>query len=219
MGIVAEVGATAIIGVSGQPKQFTREVVEALQSNVRAVGGDATWPLVFALSNPTAMSECTAQEAYSWTGNAVFFASGSPFSLSADTFLDESGRSVSVVPAQGNNAYIFPGVALGIIASEARRVPDDIFLIAAETVAGMVSGEGEINLLDYGVIYTVIDKIRDVSVEIAIAIAEEIHRRRLTDQEKPSDFREKVMSIRYDHDKYDNVMQQMNVIDPIKNDL
>ena len=192
--IVQEIGATAIIGVSGQPKQFTKEVVEALEKN-------AEYPLIFSLSNPTSMSECTAQEAYDWTQNKLYFASGSPFELREDTFAD--GRKI--VPSQGNNAYIFPGVALGIIASEARRVPDDIFLIASETVAGMVSeqGNGDVNLLDYGVIYPVIDMIRGASIEIAVAVAEEIHRRGLTDQKKPSDLRQKVLSIRYDHDSYD----------------
>merc|ERR1712087_166478 len=118
------------MGVSGQPGQFTKEVVTALRAN-------AEYPVIFSLSNPTSMSECTAQEAYDWTDNKLYFASGSPFELREDTFAD--GRRI--VPSQGNNAYIFPGVALGIIASEAQRVPDDIFLIAAETVADIMQKE------------------------------------------------------------------------------
>ena len=111
------------------------------------------------------------------------------------------------------------GVALGIIASEAQRVPDDVFLIAAETVAGMVSGDGEVNLLDYGVIYPEVDKIRDVSVEIAVAVAKEIHARELTDQKRPTDFRKLVSDIRYDHEKYDNVLETVRYDDVIKSDL
>merc|ERR1712062_85703 len=86
--------------------------------------------------------------------------------------------------------------------SEAQRVPDDIFLIAAETVAGMVS----VDLLDYGVVYPVIDRIRDVSVEIAVAVAQEIHQKGLADQAMPSDFRALVTDIQYDHEHY--VMQK-----------
>merc|ERR1711971_1305327 len=130
---------------------------------MRALQRNVAWPLVFSLSNPTSMSECSAQEAYAWTENRVFLASGSPFALSADTFAD--GRRV--VPSQGNNAYIFPGVALGIIASESQRVPDEMFLIAARTVAEMVAPE----MLRYGVVYPEVERIREVSVEIAIAVA------------------------------------------------
>merc|ERR1711971_1051918 len=128
-------------------------------------------------------------------GNRVFFASGSPFALSADTFAD--GRRV--VPSQGNNAYIFPGVALGIIASESQRVPDEMFLIAARTVAEMVAPE----MLRYGVVYPEVERIREVSVEIAIAVAKEVHRRGLTEQAMPSDFRALVTGIQYDHETYE----------------
>ena len=100
------------------------------------------------------------------------------------------------MPAQGNNAYIFPGVALGLIASEAKRVPNDIFLIAAETVANVMQTKYN-DLLRFGVIYPPISAIRDVSIEIAVSIADEIHSRKLTDQTKTDDFRKLVGDIRY----------------------
>ena len=190
--IVKKLSITAIIGVSGQPGQFTKDVIKAMKQN-------AEYPLIFSLSNPTSKSECTAQEAYDYCDNKLYFASGSPFKLRDDTFKN----GVEVVPSQGNNAYIFPGVALGIIASKAERVPNDIFLIAAETVAKYLIDYDD-NLLDYGVIYPPIEKIRDVSVEIAIAIAKYIHSNGLTKQSKPNDFRQLVTSIQYDHQNYNN---------------
>lgn len=196
--MVMEVGATAIIGVSGQPKQFTKSVILAMKANT-------AYPLIFSLSNPTSMSECTAQEAYDWTQNQLYFASGSPFKLREGTFGDSLDDDV--VPSQGNNAYIFPGVALGIIASESKRVPEGIFLIAARTLALMVDDR----LLKYGVIYPEIERMREVSVQIGIAVAKEVHRRGLTDQPVPDDFRALVTGIQYDHANYPD-LSDLNVV-------
>ena len=116
---------SAIIGVSAQPGTFTRSVVESV-SNAHAN------PVVFALSNPTSKAECTAVQAYEWSGGRAVFASGSPFqphTLSTDevqtTFSDSDKpfryASNVRVPGQGNNAYVFPGIGLGVIAAEADR--------------------------------------------------------------------------------------------------
>lgn len=171
---------TAIVGVSGKPSTFTQPVVEAMaRLNAR--------PIIFALSNPTSMAECTAEEAYTWTDGRAIFASGSPFapvSYKGQTFL----------PGQGNNAYIFPGVGLGVIASEATRVTDEMFFAAAKTLAAKVTAE------DYarGRIFPELSRIREVSVAIAVDVAEVAFRRGLTSLERPDDLVQHIVSQMYD---------------------
>merc|ERR1719317_14006 len=97
--IVSALGVTAILGVSGQSGIISEEVVMNMQRDR---------PLIFPMSNPTDLSECTAEQAFSWTQGRVLFASGSPFPN-----VEVNGRIVK--PSQANNAYIFPGLALGVI--------------------------------------------------------------------------------------------------------
>ncbi len=145
---------TAIVGVSTVPRSFDQRVLEAMaRMNPR--------PIVFALSNPTSRSECTAEEAYRWTEGRAIFASGSPFPpcrLGDRTF----------VPGQGNNAYIFPGVGLGVVACEARLVTDRMFSAAARALARMVEPAD----LELGRIYPSLARIREVSAHIGAAVAE-----------------------------------------------
>jgi malate dehydrogenase (oxaloacetate-decarboxylating)(NADP+) len=144
---------TVLIGVSGQPGSFPQEVVETMAKlNER--------PIIFALSNPTANAECTAEQAYRWTGGRVVFASGSPFPP-----VELDGRHL--VPGQANNAYVFPGVALGVIASRSSRVTDEMFAAAARTLADLVSKDA----LARGLLFPPLSSIREVSVKIASAVA------------------------------------------------
>lgn len=160
---------TAIIGVSGQPGTFTAEVLKAMaQFNKR--------PVIFALSNPTSKSECTAEEAYRHSKGKAVFASGSPFKP-----VEWRGRLIT--PGQGNNAYIFPGVGLGIAACEARHITDEMFSVAARTLAQQVSEED----LARGSIYPPLSKIREVSKEIALAVIETAYAEELAQHPRPED--------------------------------
>jgi malate dehydrogenase (oxaloacetate-decarboxylating)(NADP+) len=145
---------TALIGVSTIARAFNRQVVEAM-SRINAR------PIVFALSNPTSKSECTAEEVYGWSKGKAIFASGSPFPpcvVGGQTF----------VSGQGNNSYIFPGVGLGVVATESRHVTDQMFAAAARTLASLVEPAD----LEMGRIYPSLRRIREVSAAIAVAVAE-----------------------------------------------
>ncbi|MEJ2476080.1 MAG: NAD-dependent malic enzyme [Desulfobacterales bacterium] len=145
---------TAIIGVSGQPSTFTQPILEEMaRCNER--------PIVFALSNPTPRCECTAKEAYVWTQGRAIFASGSPF----EPFALEG---ITYEPGQGNNAYIFPGVGLGVIACRAKHVTDEMFLAAAQTLAAEVTEDD----FKRGSIYPPLGHIREISAKIAAAVCE-----------------------------------------------
>ncbi len=158
---------TAIVGVSGQSGAFTREMVEKMaQLNKR--------PVVLALSNPTSKAECTAEQAYSWSGGRAIFASGSPFD-------PVDFKRKTLVPGQGNNAYIFPGVGLAIVSCRATQVTDEMLSAAARALAHEVSKSD----LDRGCVYPPLAKIREVSVAIAGAVAEVAYRQGLATVPEP----------------------------------
>ena len=160
---------TAILGLSGQPASFTQPIVEAMaEINER--------PIIFALSNPTSKAECTAEQAYNWTNGRAVFASGSPFDpVTIDNKV--------FVPGQGNNAYIFPGVGLGILVSQSRIVTDEMFLAAAHCLANQVSAAD----LERGRIYPSLSRIREVSALIAHDVAKMAYDNGLTDKPEPAD--------------------------------
>ena len=166
---VEELRPTAIIGVSGQPRTFTREIIERMAKyNER--------PIIFALSNPTSKSECTAEEAYTYTGGRAIFASGSPFPS-----VKLYGKTYN--PGQGNNAYIFPGVGLGVVVSGASHVTDEMFEAAARTLADQVTADDMAN----GRIYPTLSRIREVSAAIATAVAGIAYERGLATEPRPDD--------------------------------
>jgi malate dehydrogenase (oxaloacetate-decarboxylating)(NADP+) len=170
---------TALIGACGKPGVFTRDVLQAMaRLNER--------PIVFALSNPTSKSECTAEQAYTWTDGRAIFAGGSPF---APTSI--GGRTH--LPAQANNAHIFPGLGLGLLASEAARVTDELFLVAAHELAAHVS-QAE---LDEGRVFPTAARMPDVSTSIAVAVAGTAYDRGLARKPRPRDLQQWVMNLRY----------------------
>jgi len=116
-------------------------------------------PIVFPLSNPTSKSECTADEAVRWSHGRAIVATGSPFEPVA-----YGGRAYRI--GQGNNAFVFPGVGLGLWAGRVRRVTDAMFLDAARALASQVT---EADLLS-GAVYPPLSRIRECSQAVACAV-------------------------------------------------
>jgi malate dehydrogenase (oxaloacetate-decarboxylating)(NADP+) len=180
LGAIKALRPTAIIGVAAVGGTFTAEVLgEMAQINER--------PIVFALSNPTSKSECTAAEAYRHTGGRALFACGSPF----DPVRTDAG---TFVPRQGNNSYIFPGVGLGAIASRTRRVTDEMFMAAAHTLAHDVTESD----LAQGSLYPALPRIREVSAHIGEAVARVAYKNGLSAEREPADIAAHVASQMYD---------------------
>ena len=160
--VAANAGITALIGVTGQPGAFSERIV-------RAMAGRTQRPVIFPLSNPTSRAEATPQDIEAWTGGRAIIGTGSPFpSL-------RRGETDFAVD-QTNNSYIFPGVALGTIAVQARRITDTMFMAAARALADASPARTDphANLLPP------VSALRDISLAVARAVAREARREGLT---------------------------------------
>jgi malic enzyme len=143
---------TILLGTSGTSGLFTQDVVRAMAD----VNGR---PIVFPLSNPTSKSECTAEQAIVWSHGRAIVATGSPFS--PVRFGDRTYRI-----GQGNNAFVFPGLGLGLWVGRVRRVTEGMFLDAARALADEVTPAD----LAAGAVYPELSRIRDCSRTVACAV-------------------------------------------------
>jgi malate dehydrogenase (oxaloacetate-decarboxylating)(NADP+) len=166
---IQSIKPTTIIGVSTIGGAFTRHVVETIsQMNER--------PVILALSNPTEHAECTAEQAYTWSKGKAIYAAGvqfPPVHLDGQTFL----------PGQANNFYIFPAIGMGIFATQASRVTDNMFIEAARAVADQVPSA----LLNQGLLYPLQSNILETEIQTASRVAKLVFDSGLARVQRPAD--------------------------------
>eukprot|EP01134_Creolimax_fragrantissima_P000868 CFRG0868T1 len=170
--VVKYVKPTCIFGLSTQPGTFSEEICNLLAEYNEH-------PLIFPLSNPTSKAECTAEQAYKWTNGKCIFGAGSPFdpvTINGKVFL----------PGQANNLYVFPGLGLGSLVIGAKHVTDEMVMAASETLAKLVTKEEA----ELGMVYPNLDRIREISVSIASAVAETAIKQGLADPLEEGDMAE-----------------------------
>ena len=160
---------TGLVGVSTVGGAFTSEVLTTMAELTDR-------PIIFPYSNPTSRSECTAEEAYAATEGRCLFASGTPFAP-----IEVDGKTIE--PSQGNNVYIFPALGLAVYATRAKRVTEEMFLVAGQALAEQLSDEE----LESGLLYPPRKRIREASSHVAAKIAERIFDLDLANEKRPKD--------------------------------
>ena len=153
--VVAAYRPTVLIGTSGQAGAFSEDIVKTMAAAVDQ-------PIILPFSNPTDRAEATPTDLLRWTDGAALVATGSPFAP-----VQHGNRTVEV--GQGNNVFIFPGLGLGALATRSRSVTDNMVSTASAALAGALT-EGE---LARGLLFPAVDRLRQVSAEVARAVAEQ----------------------------------------------
>jgi malate dehydrogenase (oxaloacetate-decarboxylating) len=161
---------TVLAGVSAQPGAFTEEVVREMARHVER-------PVIFPLSNPTSCAEARPEDLLRWTEGRALVGTGSPFDP-----VEVGGKSIHIT--QTNNSYIFPGLALGILASRARRVSDGMIMASARALAGMSPKQGEAGT---GLLPPIAES-RRVSLVVGAAVGKQAIAEGLADIENPEQF-------------------------------
>jgi malate dehydrogenase (oxaloacetate-decarboxylating) len=150
--VVKHAHPTMLIGTAAQPQAFTEEIVREMARHVAR-------PMIFPLSNPTSRAEALPGDLIAWTEGRALVATGSPFDD-----VEYGGRRIPI--GQCNNAYIFPGVGLGVIAARARRVTDAMFIAAARTLSDLAPVRSDPALA----LVPPLIEVRDVAKRVAVAV-------------------------------------------------
>jgi len=156
--VVTNVQPTILIGTSAQPGAFSEAII-------RAMARHTDRPVIFPLSNPTSKCEATPGDILRWTEGRAFVATGSPFGT-----VTESGKTVAI--GQCNNAFIFPGVGLGVLAAKATRVTEQMFLSAALSLSEFSPALHD----PFAALYPPLERVREISRNVALAVAKEAQR-------------------------------------------
>jgi malate dehydrogenase (oxaloacetate-decarboxylating) len=156
--VVKNVHPTVLIGTSAQAGAFTESIVREMSSHTER-------PAIFPLSNPTSKCEATPADLLAWTDGKALIATGSPFEP-----VTHCDRTIAI--GQCNNSFIFPGVGLGIIASGARRVTNEMFVAAARVLSKFSPALND----PTAPLYPSLENVRSVSKDVAVAVAAEAQR-------------------------------------------
>lgn len=180
--ILDHIKPTVLVGASAATGAFTEDVLKKMSTF-------AERPIIFALSNPNSKAECTAAQAYQHTRGKCIFASGSPFEP-----VEFNGKTYTT--GQGNNSYIFPGIALAVMAAQAPIIPDKTFIIAARALSEQVKQEE----LNAGLVYPKISRIREVTLHVASTVMQYFYAEGLTNYHfEPKDKLAFLKDIQYDY--------------------
>ena len=175
--VVKTVKPTILVGTSTQPNTFTKEVVEAMCQNTER-------PIIFPLSNPTELAEASAKDLIEWSDGKAFVATGIP----SDN-VDYKGVSYQI--GQANNALIYPGLGLGMLASEAKLLTDEMIGAAAHSLSGIVDsgkpGAPVLPLFAY---------VSEVSSKVAEAVAKKAQEQGLA-QSQETDMKKAVSELKW----------------------
>ena len=162
--VVKRVRPTILIGAAAQPQAFNEAVVREMARHV-------TRPMILPLSNPTSKCEALPVDLINWTEGRALIATGSPFDD-----VEYQGRKIRI--GQCNNAYIFPGVGLGVIAAQARRVTDAMFIAAARKLSELAPVRRDPSLA----LVPQLREVREVAQRVAVAVAVQAQRDGVADQ-------------------------------------
>jgi malate dehydrogenase (oxaloacetate-decarboxylating) len=179
--VVKNAHPTVLIGTSAQPGSFTREIVEDMAKHT-------AHPIVFPLSNPTSKCEAHPADILAWTAGRAIIATGSPFApVPASLYGGEGLRIIG----QCNNSYIFPGVGLGVIASGAQRVTNEIFAAAAMALSNLSPALSD----PTASLFPALEEIRAVSRTVAIAVSAQAQREGLAEQTSQKELEQRVEAL------------------------